>query len=86
MITGKENIQEPVTTSKSTKEDTIPDVEKSSPKGKPPPFKIKAGYRGDTNKKTHGSDDSPSETDGCVINLAKEHENEEYEEFSEHTS
>ena len=36
-----------------------------------------------TNEKTHGSDDSPSETDGCVRNLSKEHENEEDEEFKE---
>ena len=36
--------------------------------------------------KTHGSYDSPSKTDGCARNLAKEHENEEDEEFSEDTS
>ena len=33
----------------------------------------------------HGSNDSPSETDGCVRNLGKEHENEEDEEYSETT-
>ena len=32
-----------------------------------------------------GSDYYPSETDGCVRNLGKEHENEEYEEYSETT-
>ena len=31
---------------------------------------------GDTNEKTRGSDDSPSETDGCTRNLGKEHEHE----------
>ena len=41
---------------------------------------------GDTNEKTHGSDDYPSETDGCAINLAEEYENEEDVEFSENTS
>ena len=44
----------------------------------PPPFKNKEYYIGDTNKKTCGYDDSPSETDGCVRNLGKENENEEY--------
>ena len=33
-------------------------------------------YRGDINEKTHGSDDSPSETDDCARNLAKEYESE----------
>ena len=41
----------------------------------------KVDYDSDTNEKTHGYDDSPSKTDGCVRNLAKEHENEEDEEF-----
>ena len=43
-------------------------------------------YIGDTDEKTHGSDDAPSETDGCARNLAKEHENEEDEWFSENIS
>ena len=43
-------------------------------------------YRGDTNEKTHGYKYSPSETDGCAINLPKEHNNEEDEELSEDTS
>ena len=38
-----------------------------------------------TNKKTRESDDSLSETDGCVGNLGKEHRNEEDEEYSETT-
>ena len=46
----------------------------------------KVDNEGGTNEKTRGSDDSPSETDGCVRNLAKEHENEEDEEFKEDTS
>ena len=40
-------------------------------------FKIKEDYIGDTNEKTLGSYDYPSETDGCARNLVKEHENEE---------
>ena len=31
---------------------------------------IPVGSEGGTNEKTHGSDDSPSETDDCVRNLA----------------
>ena len=49
-------------------------------------FRNKVEYEDDTNEKTHGSDDSPSETDCCVRNLAKEHENEEDKEFKEDTS
>ena len=44
-------------------------------------FKNKVDYRGDTNDKNHGSNDCPSETDGCTRNLAKEHEHEENEEY-----
>ena len=43
-------------------------------------------YKGGTNEKTHGSDDSPSETDACVRNLEKDNGNEEDEEFREDTS
>ena len=46
----------------------------------------KVDYKGDTNDKTHGYYYSPSETGGCVKNLAKEHRNEEDEEFKEDTS
>ena len=49
-------------------------------------FWHKVDYKGDTNEKTRGSDDSPSETDTCVRNLANEHENEEDEEFKKDTS
>ena len=70
LITGKESIQESVNTSKRAKEVTIPDVEKSSPKETPPTFKNKVDYIVDTIEKTHGSDDSPSETGGCEINLS----------------
>ena len=35
---------------------------------------------------TRGSDDSSSETDYCVRNLYKEHENEDYKEFKEDAS
>ena len=41
----------------------------------PPPFKNKENYIGDTNEKNRRSDDSPSETDDCAINLGEEHEN-----------
>ena len=44
-------------------------------------FWQKIDYKGDTNDKTHDSDDSTSETDDCMRNLAKQHENEEAEEF-----
>ena len=54
-------------------------MEKCSPKETPPSFWHKVDYEGDANEKTHGYDDSPSETDGCVRNLAKEDENEEDE-------
>ena len=43
-------------------------------------------YKGDTNEKTHGYDDSPSETDGYARNLNKEHENQEEKELKEYTS
>ena len=59
------------------KEDIIPDVEKSSPKETPPHFKNKVDYNSNTNEKTHGSNDYPSENDGCTRNLSEEHENEE---------
>ena len=45
----------------------------------PAPFKNKENYIGDTNEKTRGSDDYPSETDGCTSNMGEEHENEEDE-------
>ena len=41
LITVKESIQEPYNPSKRAKEDSIPDVEKISPKKTPPPFKNK---------------------------------------------
>ena len=39
-------------------------------------FIHKLDYKVDTNEKTGGYDDPPSETGGCVINMAKEHGNE----------
>ena len=68
------------------KEDTISDEEKSSPKQTSPQFKKKLDNKNDTNEKTYGFNDPPIETDGCERNLAKEHENEEDEEFIEGTS
>ena len=73
LITRKETIQEPVNPSKGAKEDTVPDVEKSSPRETLPSFKNKVDYKCDTNYKTHGYDVSPIETGGCARNLAKEH-------------
>ena len=79
LFTGKETIQEPFNPRKKAKEITLTDIEKGIPKEKPPLILHKVDYEGDTNEKTHGYDSSTSETDGCVRNLAKEHENEEDE-------
>ena len=49
-------------------------------------FRHTVDYKGYTNDKTHGSNYSPSETEGYKKNLSKEHENEEDEEFKENTS
>ena len=49
-------------------------------------FNHKVYYKGDTNEKTYDSDDSPSETDGCVRNLAEENENEDNKELKQDTS
>ena len=42
-------------------------------------------YISDTNQKTHGSNDSPNETDVYTRNLGKKHKNEQDEEPSENT-
>ena len=78
--------KEPVNPRKRAKENTLTDVEKSSPKETTPSFLHKVDYEGDNHEKTHSYEDSPSGTDGFVRNLAKEHENEEDEEFKEDTS
>ena len=75
LIMRKEPMKEPVNPRKKVKEYTIPDVEKIGPKETTLLFWHKVDYRGDTNEKTHGYDDSSSKTDGCVRNLAKEHKN-----------
>ena len=49
-------------------------------------FRHKVDYEGDTNENTRCSENSPYETDDCVRNLDKEHENEEDEEFKEDNS
>ena len=49
-------------------------------------FWNKLDYKYDTNEKSYGYDDSPSENDGCVRNLAKQHENEKDEQSKEDTS
>ena len=46
---------------------------KTFPKETPPLFWHKVDYKGHTNYKTHGYDNSPSETDVCVRNLSKEY-------------
>ena len=51
-----------------------------------PFFRHKVEHKGDTNDKTHGSDDLPIQNDDSVRNLAEEHENEEDEKFKEDTS
>ena len=81
-IKEKGSIQEQDSPNKRAKEDGITDVENIQIRT-PAPFKNKEDYIGDTNEKTRGSDDSPSETDGYARNLVKEHENEEDEEVSE---
>ena len=52
---------------------------KISPKEAPPVFCNMVDLKCDTNQKTHGDDDSPIETGGCVRNLIKEHGNEQDE-------
>ena len=74
-IIRKKPIKEPVNPRKRAKENTLTDEEKGSPKEKNPSFCHKVYYKGDTNEKTRGSDDSPGETDGCVRNLDREHKN-----------
>ena len=78
-IIRKQPIKEPVNPRKREKENNLTNVEKCSPKETPPQFRHTVYYTYDTNEKTHGYDDSPIETDGCVRNLTKEHENEEDE-------
>ena len=84
-VIRKETIREPVNPRKRTKEDTVTDVEKDSIK-KPPYFRHKVGYRGDTDKNNSCSDDSPTVIDDFLRNLDKEYENEDYEESKENTS
>ena len=72
---GKIYIQVPDNPSKRSKEDIITDEEKIIIIT-PPPFKNREDYIGDTNEKTRGSNNYPSETDGCVRNLGEEYENE----------
>ena len=81
MIIKKERIREPVKPRKRAKEDTITDVEKSSPKKTSPYFRHKVDYEGDTNEKTLGYDDLQTGTDDCVRNLEKKHENQDDEEL-----
>ena len=43
----------------------------------PPYFRHKVDYEGDTDANNRCSNYSPTETDDCVRNLYKEHENED---------
>ena len=85
-IIREQPIQKTVKPKKRAKENSLTDVEKVGPKEKPLLFRNKVDYKGDTNEKTHVSEDSTTETDGCVINLPKEHKNEEDKEFKEYAS
>ena len=82
LIIIKQPIQWPFNPRKNSKK-YLNWCRKISPKEAPPTFRHKVDYKGDTNEKTHGSDYSPSETEVCKRNLAKEHGNEEDEEFKE---
>ena len=83
LIIKKEHIQEPVNPRKRSKDNTLTDVKKCSPKETPLSFWHEVDNKCDTNEKNRVSYDSASETEGCVRNLAKENENEEVEEFKE---
>ena len=83
MIKGKEINQEPDNPNKRAKEDSILDVEKNHQIRTPALFENKEDCIGNTNEKTCGSNDSPSETNICEKDLCIEHENEEDEGISE---
>ena len=85
-VIRKERIGDTVNPRTRAKWDTVTDVEKYSLQKTPPYFRHKVDYEGNTYENNCCSDDSPTETDGCVINLDKEHENEYDEEFKEDTS
>ena len=70
-IIRKQPVKESVNPRKREKQINLTDVEKGSPKETLPTFWHNVDYEGDTNEKTHGYDYSPSETEGCVRNLAK---------------
>ena len=61
--------------------DSSIDETKPNIKLTPPPYKNKQDYVGGTTDKTHESDDSPSDTDGCARNIDDEHKNEEEEDY-----
>ena len=57
-------------------------MKKHNLKKTPPPYKNKQDCNGGTNDKTREyEDDSPSDTDGCAINIHYEYKNEEDEEY-----
>ena len=70
-IIRKQPMKEPFKPRKSLKELTLTDVKKPCPIETPPFLRHTADYKGGTNEHTHDYDDSPSETDGCVRNMAK---------------
>ena len=67
------------------KEDNVTYVEEYSLQKTLPYFRHKVDYEGDTNEQNRCSYDSPAETDDCVGNLDKEHDNKYDEEFKEYT-
>ena len=82
----KEYIGDTVNPIKIPKEYTVTDLEKYSINKTPTSFQHKVDYEGDTDEKNHCSDYSQTETDDCVRNLEKEHENEYTKKFKENTS
>ena len=66
LIAWEKHFKEPVNPNKWAQEETIPDVEINSPKERNPLFWHNADFKGDTNEKTTGSNDSPSENNGCM--------------------
>ena len=75
----KERILDTVDPRKRVKEDTVTAVNIYSLQKTPPSFRHKVYYEVDTDESNCCSGDSPTETDDCVINLDKEHENEDDE-------
>ena len=74
-IKGKEIIQVPDNQGKKAKEDSLIDENKIINNKKPHHLKISKATLA-VLMRTRESDDSPSDTDGCEINLGNKHKNE----------